>query len=516
MGINSSKRVHTSSEHGPSQYPTPASTQVSSPTIPSFLHLDQREINSKFDLLNDAQLDRHASYAKNPVPTHPYAIVGTEESRNRDRYIDVHPWANSRFRLNVAEGRSDYINASLVSTEMPWLHKKFSKKYIVSQGPRPVDIPYFWTMMWDAIPQQVLSTSSAYSGVGKQSSRSRSGHEQSTIIMVTKTHEGLSEKCAPYWEDVHGNTPLTVLPRLIGSPLGPLVVKTENFISQAENVFAQELPSEETKHSQAIGCDVRQIVLTETPNLAVLPAWMPLINKSAEQPSSKYITHYNFTAWPDHDSPSGLARGQLLKLIEETRKKPEPIVVHCSAGVGRSGTFIALEALLAALESGDLLKEWYARTGGLRSRGRSATPDSPSHSRRAATSSDLSYSSPRNARGTTQLEGRDRIFSSPVVMTDHHGDLMSADGRSPSSLSPPSPAAVGTYAISDGGLPTAKQWDPVYELVDRLREQRMWMVQSVAQLAFVYQVLREKWIERYCCGEEGRARFDDDLERKHS
>lgn len=31
----------------------------------------------------------------------------------------------------------------------------------------------------------------------------------------------------------------------------------------------------------------------------------------------------------------------------------QPIIVHCSAGVGRTGTFIAVERALQVLESGD-------------------------------------------------------------------------------------------------------------------------------------------------------------------
>ena len=61
------------------------------------------------------------------------------------------------------------------------------------------------------------------------------------------------------------------------------------------------------------------------------------------------MTHFHFTAWPDHGVPS-----QPTSLLSFRRKfhtydsgsVSGPVVVHCSAGVGRSGTFIALDYLL--------------------------------------------------------------------------------------------------------------------------------------------------------------------------
>ncbi|KAK3074764.1 hypothetical protein LTS18_014161, partial [Coniosporium uncinatum] len=39
--------------------------------------------------------------------------------------------------------------------------------------------------------------------------------------------------------------------------------------------------------------------------------------------------------------------------------------------------------------------------------------------------------------------------------------------------------------------------DPIAETVDRLRMQRMMMVQGESQFMFLYEVLREKWVERW-------------------
>ncbi|XP_071851983.1 receptor-type tyrosine-protein phosphatase mu-like isoform X2 [Apostichopus japonicus] len=64
----------------------------------------------------------------------------------------------------------------------------------------------------------------------------------------------------------------------------------------------------------------------------------------------KTVTHYHFTAWPDMKVPE--FAGPILDLLHMVRDKQAewvaegPIVVHCSAGVGRTGTFITLDAML--------------------------------------------------------------------------------------------------------------------------------------------------------------------------
>ncbi|XP_060082094.1 receptor-type tyrosine-protein phosphatase T-like [Ylistrum balloti] len=56
------------------------------------------------------------------------------------------------------------------------------------------------------------------------------------------------------------------------------------------------------------------------------------------------VTQFQFTAWPDHGVPEGFP---LILFHDRVINQPSsgPMVVHCSAGVGRTGTFIALDAL---------------------------------------------------------------------------------------------------------------------------------------------------------------------------
>lgn len=73
---------------------------------------------------------------------------------------------------------------------------------------------------------------------------------------------------------------------------------------------------------------------------------------------SKTVWHLLFTAFPDFGVPEDDDRAELLELVKLSAEKnsvpSNPRIIHCSAGVGRSGTFIALEFLLAQLESGAL------------------------------------------------------------------------------------------------------------------------------------------------------------------
>ncbi|XP_028265671.1 receptor-type tyrosine-protein phosphatase V-like isoform X2 [Parambassis ranga] len=62
-------------------------------------------------------------------------------------------------------------------------------------------------------------------------------------------------------------------------------------------------------------------------------------------PTDRIITHYCYPPWPDRDVPN---IPSLCAFAEHVRQHLEaiprlgPTVVHCSAGVGRSGTFVTL------------------------------------------------------------------------------------------------------------------------------------------------------------------------------
>ncbi|WAR24844.1 PTPRA-like protein [Mya arenaria] len=69
------------------------------------------------------------------------------------------------------------------------------------------------------------------------------------------------------------------------------------------------------------------------------------LQKDGEE--ERIVYHFQFTAWPDKSVPkyaSSLVHFR-QKIVTTAVKDKGPIIVHCSAGVGRTGTFIALNVL---------------------------------------------------------------------------------------------------------------------------------------------------------------------------
>ncbi|KAM4524280.1 receptor-type tyrosine-protein phosphatase H-like [Odontesthes bonariensis] len=127
------------------------------------------------------------------------------------------------------------------------------------------------------------------------------------IVMVTNCTEGGRNKCEQYWPDDRKQC-----------LCGELLVTTRS--QQKESSWT--LREFSVKHE----------------------------NNSEE----RTVKHFHFTAWPDHGVPEDT--GILIQFRELIRRhiKGEgteaPTVVHCSAGVGRTGTIIALDVLLQQLE----------------------------------------------------------------------------------------------------------------------------------------------------------------------
>ena len=60
---------------------------------------------------------------------------------------------------------------------------------------------------------------------------------------------------------------------------------------------------------------------------------------------------FHFIGWPDHGAPD-ISNGEVFEIfceinkkVDELNKGKDPIIVHCSAGVGRTGTFVSMYLL---------------------------------------------------------------------------------------------------------------------------------------------------------------------------
>ena len=150
-------------------------------------------------------------------------------------------------------------------------------------------------------------------------------HETSkvaVVVMLTQLAEGSREKCFQYYpEDLESDTLQVTLTSESGE-------EREGYVGIVEKSYHDACKS-----------TIRKLVL-----------------KCGEE--TKTVWHLLFLGWSDYGVPANEDRTSLLELIKFSRIKndvPEnPRIVHCSAGVGRSGTFIALEHLLAELAHGGI------------------------------------------------------------------------------------------------------------------------------------------------------------------
>ena len=65
------------------------------------------------------------------------------------------------------------------------------------------------------------------------------------------------------------------------------------------------------------------------------------------------LTHFYYLGWPDHGVPEYAT--SILGFLRRVRKShpisQSPLLVHCSAGVGRTGTFIVMDAILQQIHA---------------------------------------------------------------------------------------------------------------------------------------------------------------------
>lgn len=182
--------------------------------------------------------------------------------------------------------RNDYIHANYVDGY------KQKNAYISTQGPLDETMEDFWRMIWE---QQVL-----------------------VIAMTTKVIEQRKLKCAQYWP-----------------------------LERDESLQVNELFQIVNKHVE----DLQDYRVSK------------LQVKHLESNQVRNIVHCQFMSWPDHGVPK--TASQILDFIDLVRKNQveclkqlkwnghplgPPICVHCSAGIGRTGTFCAIDISINRLK----------------------------------------------------------------------------------------------------------------------------------------------------------------------
>eukprot|EP00041_Stephanoeca_diplocostata_P016959 m.336788 g.336788 ORF g.336788 m.336788 type:complete len:752 (+) comp20542_c0_seq1:118-2373(+) len=185
----------------------------------------------------------------------------------------------------VPLSRGAYINASVISNLGPGCPDFFA-----AQGPKPNTIGHFWKMV---------------------------GHHRcAVIVMLTRCVENNRPKCEEYWPSV------------------------------SKSMYFPE---------DAFGPATGVICQFEKPG----PKWTERRFTVFGEHGSHDVCQFHYTEWPDHGVPD--EPESVIECVQATMRAQReaarglrtgagrPMVVHCSAGVGRSGVFCTLYALLSYL-----------------------------------------------------------------------------------------------------------------------------------------------------------------------
>ena len=221
-----------------------------------------------------------------------------EVNRKKNRYKDILPFDVSRVVLSEYPGvpGSDYINANHIKGASG------SNAYIAAQGPLPHTVNDFWRM--------VVET------------------EVQVIVMACNETEAGKHKCERYWNE----------PEEDGA--GEDGVDEKQF----GKYFVKTLKMRE----------ICPDFLVRTMRLRWTPDDDGGKKKAAEE--ERTVCQFHYSAWPDHGIP--LQVKPLLEMVRLIRdcqaSETLPVLVHCSAGCGRTGTICAIDFIWGLLRTGKL------------------------------------------------------------------------------------------------------------------------------------------------------------------
>ncbi|NWX18812.1 PTPRJ phosphatase, partial [Aegotheles bennettii] len=126
------------------------------------------------------------------------------------------------------------------------------------------------------------------------------------------------------------------------------IVMLTKCVEQARTKCEQYWPDHQSK-------SYGDIIVTMVSEI-VLPEWTirDFTIEKSDTPESHTVRQFHFTSWPDHGVPetTDLLINFRHLVHEYSSQNPidSPTLVHCSAGVGRTGTFIAIDRLIQQIE----------------------------------------------------------------------------------------------------------------------------------------------------------------------
>ncbi|KAJ4024041.1 hypothetical protein NW752_002607 [Fusarium irregulare] len=279
----------------------PGNNHGAQPRIPAFLESSLQNIDFKFQELQWAERERVQEGTKNEADQDfkwgTFKQVDVQEKGAMDRYVNIKPWNHNRIKLQVPEQELDYVNASEITVPSVSDPDTEPLRYIAMQGPTIPSIDYVWRM----IAEQMSSPA--------------------VIVQLTTMAEGGVVKCHQYFPDDEEQPTWT---------LNEHDAWNDNWQAQVTYDSYEELADGAIEKRK-------------------------LLMRLNDEEEPRVVWHLLYRRWPDFGVPEledldGFF--DLMQLSRELSAPTNPRIIHCSAGVGRTGTFITLEHLMRELEMG--------------------------------------------------------------------------------------------------------------------------------------------------------------------
>ncbi|XP_034255910.1 tyrosine-protein phosphatase non-receptor type 11 isoform X2 [Thrips palmi] len=124
-----------------------------------------------------------------------------------------------------------------------------------------------------------------------------------------------------------------------------VIVMTTKEVERGKNKCARYWP-EEGQSKEYKKTKVKNILESKTADYTLREFSVSMEGSDEE----RKVYHYHFQAWPDHGVPAD--PGCVLNFLHDVNARQEsivgagPVLVHCSAGIGRTGTFIVIDMIL--------------------------------------------------------------------------------------------------------------------------------------------------------------------------
>ncbi|KAH9537671.1 hypothetical protein CY35_16G065300 [Sphagnum magellanicum] len=230
----------------------------------------------------------------------------------------------------------------------------------------------FWVMQSENTNyrNRHLSTAAALSGVNKSKNRYTDvlAYDNTRVVLDTQSMEpgssdyinasfiqGSGNADLPKYIATQGPLPSTVkdLWSMVLQQQCPVIVMLTCIVVGNQKKCAHYFPPD-TEQTQAYG-HISVTNKSTTMNQCSIARRILEVQdiKSAEPPIT--VVHYEYLDWPDTSTPSSTrAVRELVRALYSIPPQAGPFVVHCSAGIGRTGTFCTIDHTLRRILAGDL------------------------------------------------------------------------------------------------------------------------------------------------------------------